>query len=94
MQQTTPEQGRITADITKSLTRFLDNPAIPWKKLIIGFSLGQFTFENWLLLRQYGVYSRKAIPKTLTKEVDQETFDKSQVRDLRRMRSMDQANKT
>jgi len=35
-------------------------------------------FENFLLFRQYGVYSRKTIPKTLTKEVDQKTFDKSQ----------------
>lgn len=64
--------------ILQALTRFLDNPAIPWKRLIIGFSLGQFVFENWLLYRQYGVYCRKAVPKTLTKEVDQSTFDKSQ----------------
>lgn len=58
----------------------LDSPFIPWKRLVVGFSLGQFFFENWLLYRQYGVYQRTIRPKTLEKEVDQTTFDKSQVR--------------
>jgi hypothetical protein len=57
----------------------LDNPLIPWKRLVVGFSLAQFAFENWLLWRQYGVYSRTVRPKTIEKEVDQATFDKSQV---------------
>jgi STE24 endopeptidase len=57
----------------------LDNPLIPWKRLVGGFTIGQFVFENWLLWRQYGVYSRTIRPKTLEKEIDQKTFDKSQV---------------
>jgi STE24 endopeptidase len=57
----------------------LDSPLIPWKRLVVGFSLFQFSFENWLLWRQFGVYSRTIRPKTIEKEVDQKTFDKSQV---------------
>jgi STE24 endopeptidase len=57
----------------------LDSPFIPWKRLVVGFSLGQFVFENWLLWRQFGVYKRTILPKTLEKEVDQTTFEKSQV---------------
>ena|ERR1700761_2818009 len=57
----------------------LDSPFIPWKRLVVGFSLFQFSFENWLLWRQFGVYSGKIRPKTIEKEVDQQTFDKSQV---------------
>jgi STE24 endopeptidase len=66
-------------EILQRLARLLDNPAIPWKNLVIGFSLGQFVFENWLLWRQYGVYKRTIRPKALEKEVDQDVYDKSQV---------------
>ena len=52
---------------------------------MLGFSVGQFVFENWLLWRQYGVYCRNVRPATLEKEVDQETFDKSQVYLSRRL---------
>ncbi|KAF2090674.1 CaaX prenyl protease-like protein [Saccharata proteae CBS 121410] len=60
------------------LAHFLDRPFFPWKKLVIGFSIGDFVLENWLLFRQYGVYSRTTRPKALSNEVDQATYDKSQ----------------
>ena len=62
------------------LARWLDRPLFPWKKLVVGFSLAEFTLENWLLFRQYRVLQRTIVPKALNKEIDQETFDKSQVR--------------
>lgn len=52
----------------------------PWKKLIIGFSLGQYLFEGFLSLRQYQVLKQTRPPKVLENEVSQEVFDKSQVR--------------
>lgn len=60
------------------LARFLDIPLFPWKRLVVGFSLGQFCLENWLLWRQYGVLKRTVRPKALEQEISQETFDKSQ----------------
>ena len=44
----------------------------------MGFSLGQFCLENWLLWRQYGVLRKTIRPKALEQEITQETFDKSQ----------------
>lgn len=64
------------------LARWLDRPLFPWKKLVVGFSLAEFALENWLLFRQYRVLQRTTVPKALDKEIDQETFDKSQVRTL------------
>lgn len=61
------------------LARWLDRPLFPWKKLVVGFSLAEFALENWLLFRQYRVLQRTIVPKALDKEIDQETFDKSQV---------------
>lgn len=63
----------------KGLASWLDQPYFPWKKLVIGFSLGEFAFENWLLYRQYKVLRRTVRPKALHSEIEQETFDKSQV---------------
>lgn len=60
------------------LAIFLDRPGFPWKKLILGFSIGQFVFESFLSLRQYRVLCETKPPKTLQNEIDQETFDKSQ----------------
>ncbi|KAF3005818.1 hypothetical protein E8E13_008130 [Curvularia kusanoi] len=60
------------------LARWLDRPLFPWKKLVVGFSLAEFALENWLLFRQYRVLQRTTVPKALDKEIDQETFDKSQ----------------
>ncbi len=51
----------------------------PWKRLIVGFSLGQYLFEGFLSLRQYQVLKQKKPPKVLEGEVSQEVFDKSQV---------------
>src|SRR6266496_6179242 len=48
---------------SQRLAHFLDRPLFPWRRLIIGFSLGQFCLENWLLGRQYGVYQRTVRPK-------------------------------
>ncbi|KAL2057228.1 hypothetical protein ABVK25_002281 [Lepraria finkii] len=65
-------------DILQRLGRFLDRPGFPWKRLIVGFSLGQYLFESFLSLRQYKVLQQKKPPKALEGEVSQEVFDKSQ----------------
>ncbi|KAI5279901.1 hypothetical protein KEM54_003963, partial [Ascosphaera aggregata] len=61
-----------------TLARLLDNPSIPWKSLLIGFSLGQFALESYLSFRQYKCLSKKKPPKALEAEITQEKFDKSQ----------------
>jgi hypothetical protein len=68
------------SNTTKRLARWLDRPLFPWKRLVVGFSLAEFALENWLLFRQYRVLQRTSVPKALNKEIDTETFDKSQVR--------------
>ncbi|CRK11994.1 hypothetical protein BN1708_002398, partial [Verticillium longisporum] len=65
-------------DYLNRLARFLDRPLFPWKKLILGFSVGQFVFESLLSLRQYQVLRKTKAPKVLENEISQETFDKSQ----------------
>ena len=70
------------------LARWLDRPLFPWKKLVVGFSLAEFALENWLLFRQYRVLQRTIVPKALNKEIDQQTFDKSQVRRSIRARDL------
>ncbi|KAK4500330.1 hypothetical protein PRZ48_008519 [Zasmidium cellare] len=65
-------------DLIRNLTAALDNPTIEWKKYILVFSAIEFTLESYLLARQYSVLCSKKIPKQLEKEIDQETFDKSQ----------------
>jgi len=62
------------------LARFLDRPGFPWKTAVVGFHIGQYIFDNLLLLRQFRVYHRPTPPKALEQEVDKDTFDKSQVR--------------
>ena len=62
------------------LAAFLDRPGFPWKKLLLGFSIGQFALEGLLSLRQYKVLQRTKPPKALQEEISQETYDKSQVR--------------
>ncbi|KAL1958752.1 hypothetical protein VTO42DRAFT_3871 [Malbranchea cinnamomea] len=64
--------------ILQQLARFLDRPFFPWKKVLAGFSLGQFILEGFLSLRQYKVLQRTKPPKVLEGEVSQEVFDKSQ----------------
>ncbi|KAL2151868.1 hypothetical protein VTH82DRAFT_5052 [Thermothelomyces myriococcoides] len=65
-------------DFLQRLARFLDRPLFPWKKLIIGFSIGQYVFEAFLGFRQYGILQKTKPPKVLEHEVSQEVFDKSQ----------------
>ncbi|KXX73323.1 CAAX prenyl protease 1 [Madurella mycetomatis] len=65
-------------DFLQRLARFLDRPLFPWKKLIIGFSIGQYLFEGFLGLRQYRVLQKTKPPKVLEHQVSQEVFDKSQ----------------
>ena len=62
----------------KQLAKALDRPLFPWKRLIVGFSVAKYVFEEFLSFRQYRVLQRKKPPKTLEDEVSQETFDKSQ----------------
>ncbi|KAF1942715.1 CaaX prenyl protease [Clathrospora elynae] len=60
------------------LARWLDRPLFPWKGLVAGFSLAQFAFENWLLFRQYRILQKTTVPKALDKDIEKDTFDKSQ----------------
>jgi len=65
-------------DLLRSLARTLDNPSIPWKSLILTFTLGEYALESYLSWRQYRVLSRTTIPPALRQEISQETYDKSQ----------------
>ncbi|EFY98056.1 peptidase M48/CAAX prenyl protease 1 family protein [Metarhizium robertsii] len=65
-------------DFLQRLARYLDRPLFPWKKLILGFSVGQYLFESFLTLRQYRILQQTKPPAVLSKEISQETFDKSQ----------------
>ncbi|KAI0196510.1 peptidase family M48 [Xylaria flabelliformis] len=65
-------------DFLQRLARALDRPLFPWKKLIIGFSVAQYCFEEFLSLRQYQVLKNKKPPKVLEQEVSTEVYDKSQ----------------
>lgn len=67
------------ANTSQRLARWLDRPLFPWKRLVVGFSLAEFALENWLLFRQYRVLQRTSVPKALDKEIERDTFDKSQV---------------
>ncbi|KFA62896.1 hypothetical protein S40285_02256 [Stachybotrys chlorohalonatus IBT 40285] len=65
-------------DFLQRLSQALDRPLFPWKKLILGFSAGQYLLETFLTFRQYRVLQKTSPPATLANEVDRETFDKSQ----------------
>ena len=71
-----PLSGSLTR--LQRLAQALDRPLFPWKKLLVGFSLGQYFFEGFLSFRQYQILKRKKAPKVLENEISQETFDKSQ----------------
>ncbi|KAL7915002.1 myosin-like coiled-coil domain-containing protein [Trichoderma velutinum] len=64
--------------LKRRLSQFLDRPLFPWKRLILGFSVGQYVFESLLNFRQYRILQLPKPPAVLAKEVNQETFDKSQ----------------
>ena len=66
-------------DSLQRLARFLDRPLFPWKRLILGFSFGQFALESFFNLRQYRVLQRTKPPKVFAAEVSKEVYDKSQV---------------
>ncbi|KAH7165733.1 myosin-like coiled-coil protein-domain-containing protein [Dactylonectria macrodidyma] len=73
-----PQPWIFSSSLQQRLARFLDRPLFPWKRLIMGFSVGQFLFETFLTLRQYRVLQKPSPPAVLSKEVSQEVFDKSQ----------------
>lgn len=56
----------------------MDSPRLPWKSIIIGFTVGQFLFETYLGYRQYQVLKRRQPPVSIKAEIPQQTFDKSQ----------------
>ncbi|KAI9149533.1 CAAX prenyl protease [Paramyrothecium foliicola] len=72
----TPEQRENL--LKDRLARILDRPLFPWKKLILGFSVGQYLLESFLTLRQYRILKKTEPPAVLAKEVNRDTFDKSQ----------------
>ncbi|KAI1084104.1 peptidase family M48-domain-containing protein [Whalleya microplaca] len=65
-------------DFLQRLARFLDRPLFPWKRLIIGFSVAQYCFEEFLSIRQYQVLKNTKPPKVLEHEVAKDVYDKSQ----------------
>jgi len=69
-------------DLLNRLAGFLDRPGFPWKSLIVTFSIGEYCLENYLSWRQYKVLQGTKVPKQLESEIDQKTFDKSQVHQL------------
>ncbi|KAH7008579.1 myosin-like coiled-coil protein-domain-containing protein [Ilyonectria destructans] len=74
----TVHRQTVTMDFLQRLARFLDRPLFPWKRLIMGFSVGQYLFETFLTFRQYRILQQPSPPAVLSKEVSQEVFDKSQ----------------
>lgn len=60
------------------ISEAIQHPNFPWKKIIIGISIGQFVFETYLSYRQYRVLSKKQLPAVLEGEIDEETFEKSE----------------
>ncbi|KGQ04223.1 CAAX prenyl protease 1 [Beauveria bassiana D1-5] len=65
-------------DFLQRLAQILDRPLFPWKKLLLGFSVGQYIFESFLTFRQYRILQATKPPAVLAKEIPQDTFDKSQ----------------
>lgn len=63
----------------RSFFASLDDPAIPWKTLVLYLVLAVYSFETYLSLRQYKVYSYAAPPASLARHVDLDTFKKSQL---------------
>lgn len=64
--------------LVETLQDILDKPSIPWKSIITGFTVAQFTFETYLAYRQYKALSIKSLPPVLEGEIDEETFRKSE----------------
>lgn len=64
-------------DLAKPLS-FLDNPKIEWKSIVTTLLIGKYAFETYINYRQYQVYKRTEVPKSLQKEVTQDVFSKAQ----------------
>jgi STE24 endopeptidase len=64
--------------LLERLERYLDDSSIPWKTLVIGFTVAQFGLEQFLALRQYKKLQQTQVPRLLDGIVDKETFTKSQ----------------
>lgn len=45
----------------------------------MSFSIGHFFLDNYISWRQYRVLCQTKVPKALEAEIDQKTYDKSQV---------------
>ncbi|SCV02075.1 LAMI_0G15676g1_1 [Lachancea mirantina] len=61
-----------------NLQGFFDKPGIPWKSIVLAFTIGQFSFETYLTFRQYRALSKKGLPKVLEGEIDEETVAKAE----------------
>jgi STE24 endopeptidase len=55
-----------------------DKPGTNWKGLVVGFTVGQYLFSNYLEYRQYRVFSKPAPPVELKNVIEEETFVKTQ----------------
>lgn len=55
-----------------------DKPGTNWKGYVLGFTVGQYVFTNYLEYRQFKVYNKKTPPPELEGVIDQETFEKTQ----------------
>ena len=75
--ETESEPSKVMS-LFQSLQSLLDQPGIPWKTIVLGFSIGQFAFETYLTYRQYKVLCEKKLPVALENEIDKETFEKSE----------------
>lgn len=60
------------------LAAVADRPGTNWKGLVVGFTVGQYLFSNYLEYRQYRVFSKPAPPVELKQAIDEETFTKTQ----------------
>lgn len=65
--------------IIDKFAALLDNSAIPWKSIVLGFSTFQFLFESFLTFRQYKVLHKTSLPKPLQPHIDEKTFKQSQL---------------
>lgn len=73
------DANAVLVNTVQSLARTINIPGFPWKNLLVGLSLAQFTFETYLVLRQYSVLERTKPPKALENIIDRKKFDTSQV---------------
>ncbi|KAI5294761.1 hypothetical protein KEM52_003262 [Ascosphaera acerosa] len=69
----------LTSTPPQSLATLLDSDAIPWKTVLLAFSLGEFAWESYLSYRQYKWLCVREPPAVLKDEVSQEKFERSQV---------------